>query len=91
LDVFIRDTNGIDIIGFDENRISDYAQAPNRLGLTDFQETTITNKLGTNTLNDIPAGKTLTDLLTAENDLTTRENQIKRALNYTSAHAIPNN
>jgi len=52
-------------LAIDLNLVENYAQAPNRLGLTDFSAATITAKLGTNKLSDIPSGKTLTDLLTA--------------------------
>src|SRR5829696_3149820 len=47
------------------DKIEDYAKSLDRLGLPDFEKATIEDFLGTSKLNDIPAGKTLTDLITA--------------------------
>ncbi|KLL04486.1 MAG: hypothetical protein MRERV_21c040 [Mycoplasmataceae bacterium RV_VA103A] len=64
LEIFVRNNFG-DATAIDLDKVENYAQSLNRLGLTDFSAATITAKLGTNKLSDIPAGKTLTDLLTA--------------------------
>ncbi|CAG8743270.1 11491_t:CDS:2, partial [Cetraspora pellucida] len=63
LDIFALNADGV-ITAIDLDKVENYAQSLNRLGLTDFSTATITAKLGTNKLSDIPAGKTLTDLLT---------------------------
>ncbi|CAG8685960.1 9917_t:CDS:2, partial [Ambispora gerdemannii] len=65
LDIFDRNPANGNISGLNLDKIEDYAKSLQRLGLTDFQNATITQKLGTNKLSDIPTGKTLTDLLTA--------------------------
>src|SRR6185295_6942337 len=64
LEIFVRNPANGNVTAIDLDTVENYAQSLNRLGLTNFSAAAITAKLGTNKLSDIPAGKTLTDVLT---------------------------
>ena len=63
LEIFDRNPATRRISALNLDKIEEYAKALNRLGLPNFQPATITDKLGTSTLNNIPAGKTLNTLI----------------------------
>jgi hypothetical protein len=63
IDIFDTDPATGNITGLNLDKIENYAKALDRLGLTDFDQTTINARLGTQKLSNIPVGKTLSDLI----------------------------